>query len=310
MTLKSPMKLPILLAFLAACGADLMATKPDAGGPPATDDGDTGDGDGDGDGPHESMDGGSMMSADAGVDAATGKDAGEGLPTHEHINVLVIAEHDTNHGPFVEAALPWLESIPELNVTHVEDPNSISDEMLDGFGLILQLNYPPFAWDEGPKAAFQRYIEEEKGGWVGLHHASLYGSLVTNETWPWFYDFIGQVSFKGYIATFAAADVHVEAIAHPIFTGVPATFNVMTDEWYTWDGNPRDHATVLANVDEDSYVPDSDVKMGDHPVVWTNPSYAARNLYIFMGHHPNLMQNEAYKTLLHNAIFWAGKEAN
>ena len=66
---------------------------------------------------------------------------------------------------------------------------------------------------------------------------------------------------------------------------------------------------VLANVDEDSYTPDSSVKMGDHPVIWTNPDYAAKNLYIFMGHHPNLFENEAYKTLLRNAIFWAGTEA-
>jgi type 1 glutamine amidotransferase len=45
---------------------------------------------------------------------------------------------------------------------------------------------------------------------------------------------------------------------------------------------------------------------GDHPVIWTNPNYKARNLYIFMGHHPNLFQNASYVSLLQNAIHWAG----
>jgi hypothetical protein len=45
--------------------------------------------------------------------------------------------------------------------------------------------------------------------------------------------------------------------------------------------------------------------MGDHPVVWTNPHVKARNIYIFMGHHPNLFDNPSYTTLVRNAIFWA-----
>jgi type 1 glutamine amidotransferase len=39
--------------------------------------------------------------------------------------------------------------------------------------------------------------------------------------------------------------------------------------------------------------------------VWTNEHYKARNIYIFMGHHPNLFENDAYTTLVRNSIFWA-----
>jgi type 1 glutamine amidotransferase len=35
------------------------------------------------------------------------------------------------------------------------------------------------------------------------------------------------------------------------------------------------------------------------------PAHAARNLYIFMGHGPDLLNNEAFTTLLRNAILWA-----
>ena len=66
---------------------------------------------------------------------------------------------------------------------------------------------------------------------------------------------------------------------------------------------------LLANVDERSYVPASDKTMGDHPVIWTNPAYKAKNVYIFMGHSPDLFDNAAYTTLFKNAIFWAaGKQ--
>jgi hypothetical protein len=32
---------------------------------------------------------------------------------------------------------------------------------------------------------------------------------------------------------------------------------------------------------------------------------AARNVYIFMGHGPDLLENKAFTTILRNAILWA-----
>lgn len=104
----------------------------------------------------------------------------------------------------------------------------------------------------------------------------------------------------------------MEDAAHPVFKDVPQVFNVTTEEWYTRDRSPRPKVRVLANVDENSYkftdASQSGIKMGDHPVVWTYEGYQARNLFIFMGHHPNLFQNAAYTTLLRNALFWAANK--
>lgn len=36
--------------------------------------------------------------------------------------------------------------------------------------------------------------------------------------------------------------------------------------------------------------------------------YPARNIYIFMGHSPDLFGNPAYTTLFRNAIFWAAEK--
>ena len=87
--------------------------------------------------------------------------------------------------------------------------------------------------------------------------------------------------------------------------GIPASFLVKKEEFYTYDKSPRLNVHVLASVDETSYKPATDIKMGDHPVVWTNEHYKARNVYIFMGHSPILFDDPVYKRIFTNAIFWA-----
>ena len=217
------------------------------------------------------------------------------------------------HAPFVRAAKVWLGQIApadNLDITHVESPNGITDAVLANYDEILQLNYVPWGWNSTAQAAFQKYITEGHGGWVGLHHGGLYGPEVQPEgepLWTWYGNFIGGINYQNYIASFAEAKVYIEDRSHPIFKGVPSPFVVTTDEWYTWDKSPRPNVHVLAHVDENSYKPPSDIKMGgDHPVVWSNEHYQAKSVYIFMGHHPNLFDNTAYKTLLRNAILWAG----
>jgi uncharacterized protein len=93
-----------------------------------------------------------------------------------------------------------------------------------------------------------------------------------------------------------------------VMTGLPGRFLIKKEEWYVYNKSPRPNVNVLASVDESSYSPDADIKMGDHPVVWTNEHVKARNVYIFMGHSPVLFDNEAYTTLVRNAIFWAAGE--
>jgi len=153
--------------------------------------------------------------------------------------------------------------------------------------------------------AFQNYIEKGRGGWIGFHHASLLGEFDGYPMWQWFSTFMGDIRFENYIATFAEATVKVEDAEHPVMKGVPHDFVVKKDEWYTYNRSPRPNVHVIASVDEKTYKPDSTIKMGDHPVIWTNPKMAARNVYIFMGHSPDLFDNRAYTTLFRNAIFWA-----
>ena len=107
------------------------------------------------------------------------------------------------------------------------------------------------------------------------------------------------------IAKRESGNVVVEDAAHPGMRGLPSSFVVDEEEWYTYDKDPRPNVHVLAHVDESSYQPSSDIKMGDHPVVWINDKMKARNIYILMGHHPSLFKNENYKAPVHNSILWA-----
>jgi len=65
---------------------------------------------------------------------------------------------------------------------------------------------------------------------------------------------------------------------------------------------------VLASVDEGTYSDPAAVRMGDHPVIWTNERMAARNVYIFMGHGPWLFEDKAFTTIFRNAILWAAEK--
>lgn len=221
---------------------------------------------------------------------------------------LVLAERGDQHEAFVVAALEWLKGTAARDhfaVDVFENPNQFNRAFLARYQVIIQLNYPPYRWSDEAKAAFQEYIEQGKGGWVGLHHAALLGEFDGYPMWPWFSDFMGGIRFKNYIAKRVAGTVMIEDAAHPTMKGMPSAFVVEEEEWYTFDKDPRTNVHVLAHVDESSYRPSSDIKMGDHPVIWTNEKMKAHNIYIQMGHHPSLFKNEAYKTLLRGAILWA-----
>ena len=222
--------------------------------------------------------------------------------------VLVLYENGGHHIEYSRRARIWLDQLAadsNFNIDYLTRPDSITDDFLSHYHLIIQLDYPPYGWKPAAMSAFQRYIEEGRGGWIGFHHASLLGEFDGFPMWSWFYDFMGGIRWKDYIARFADATVRVEDHDHPLMAGIPDSFTVQKEEWYTYDKSPRPQVHVLAHVDESTYRPDTTIKMGDHPVIWTNDHVRARNVYIFMGHSPMLFDNPVYTRLFANAISWA-----
>lgn len=222
--------------------------------------------------------------------------------------ILVLAENGGHHIAYSKAAVVWLDKLAadsSLYIDYVQNTDELDETLLDQYHLFIQLDYPPYGWTQKAVKAFQRYIEEGRGGWIGFHHATLLGEFDGYPIWNWFSNFMGGIRYQNYIATFVSANVIVEDTKHPVMNGIPANFTIDREEWYTYDKSPRQTVHVLASVDENSYNPNSLIKMGDHPVIWSNPEMAARNVYIFMGHSPDLFNSPVYTRLFRNAIFWA-----
>ncbi len=226
-------------------------------------------------------------------------------------HVLALYENGGHHVAYSKAARTWLDRLAidsNFLIDYIQDPKVLSESYLSKYQLFIQLDYPPYGWGDTAMRAFQQYIEEGRGGWIGFHHATLLGEFDGQPIWPWFSSWMGGIRWKNYIPGFATATVNNEGISHPCMAGLPASFTIEQEEWYTYDRSPRDSVRILASVREDSYVPKSDITMGDHPVIWTNERVRARNVYIFMGHGPELFQDTNYTHLFRNTISWASGE--
>lgn len=222
--------------------------------------------------------------------------------------VLALYENGGHHIEYSKRAMRWLDKLAldsNFSIDYRTGTDSIDEWVLSKYRLIIQLDYAPYAWKPAAVSAFQNYIEQGRGGWIGFHHASLLGEFDGYPMWQWFSKFMGGIRWKDYIARFASATVHVEDHLSPLMKGIPDSFRVQKEEWYTYDKSPRPNVHVIASVDESSYRPDTTIKMGDHPVIWSNERMKARNVYIFMGHSPVLFEDSVYKRIFCNAIFWA-----
>ena len=112
--------------------------------------------------------------------------SGKTPPRTPAFQVLVLTERGGIHEGFVVAALDWLKRFSaeqHFAFTVVNDADSLSEAFLSHFQVFLQLNFPPYRWSEQSKAAFIKYMQEGKIGWVGFHHASLLGEFDGYPMW-------------------------------------------------------------------------------------------------------------------------------
>lgn len=223
--------------------------------------------------------------------------------------VFAIAETGGGHALFDAAAKIWLNKLAldsNFTIDYSDHTKLITKDFLKQYQLFIQLDYPPYPWTNEQQEAFEDYIVNGKGGWIGFHHPTLLGEFDGYPMWQWYSGFMGDIEFKRHMPGGATATLKVEDKTHPVMKNLPSSFSTK-DEWYIYNKSPRPNVRVLASIDESTYQPEKDVKMGDHPVIWTNEKVKARNIYIAMGHFPELFEDKAYTTLLRNAIFWSVK---
>jgi hypothetical protein len=89
--------------------------------------------------------------------------------------------------------------------------------------------------------------------------------------------------------------------------GLPGTFAIENDEWYTYHRSPRPAVHVLANVDENSYVPARSLRMGITLSSGRTPVTKRGTRTFLFGHKADLFRNGAFKLPFLNAIRWASE---
>src|SRR5882724_2888318 len=158
-------------------------------------------------------------------------------PSEKKFKVLVLYENGGHHILFSKAAIPWLDKLAadsNFSIDYIQNTSSIDEAFLKKYRLFIQLDFPPYAWGEKAEKAFEHYIEQGEGGWIGMHHATLLGEFDGYPMWQWFSKFMGDIRFTNYIAEFASASVHIEDSLHPIIKNIPSSFTIQKDEWYTY----------------------------------------------------------------------------
>ncbi len=198
---------------------------------------------------------------------------------------------------------------------HFQTENSavFNEAALNRFDTVIFSNVTGDVLSDEQEAVFQQWLEGG-GGWIGVHAAG----DKSHEGWSWYVDNLIGARFTAHTMgpQFQTATVHMEKVMHPVTFNVPPVWQ-HEEEWYSFDRSPREAGfNILATVDESTYQPfmklfgmEQDLRMGDHPVVWSRCIGEGRALYAAMGHQAAAFEVPAYQQVLKGAIMWTMHEA-
>ncbi|MEZ5502032.1 MAG: ThuA domain-containing protein [Halioglobus sp.] len=247
------------------------------------------------------------------------------FPSHQHDTVApalpadlpapaILVFSKTNafrHKEGIEGGARALQSIAAKHgwgMFHTENGAVFNDRDLARFAVVVFLNASGDMLSTEQQQAFESWYKAG-GGWLGIHSAGDDSHLA----WRWYRDNLIGATFTAHILgpQFQRATVVLENDTHPVLRGLPDIWD-HEEEWYSWERSPRAEGfTILATVDEESYTPvqkfmgnERDLRMGDHPVVWSNCIEQGRSVYTAMGHKAEAFEEPQVRLLLENALSW------
>lgn len=191
-------------------------------------------------------------------------------------------------------------------VTATEDSLMFSPEKLKNIDLVLFVHTTKDILDKKGQEALRKFVMNG-GGLLALHTGA-----DTEYEWPWYVEAIGA-SFVGHPPS-QEGKLIIEDRSHPATEHFPDTTWIITDEWYSFDRNPRENVNVLISIDENSYDVDDNrwfegaqQRMGDHPLVWYKEVGKGKVFQTALGHEPGLYHNPLFLKHLEGAIKWTAK---
>ncbi len=220
----------------------------------------------------------------------------------------------------LRAALEELAAEHGFQLDATEDQNVFVLDNLQQYQMVIwSCNDGNDVVPPGPlQEDFQTYVEGG-GGFLAVHAA---GAYIQN--WEWFHAQIVQPYWRldpsGTVARVLVESGIESNPATTIFTeGLPDEV-VMSDEWFTFRGNPRNinqafednpdinpdyipsEVTIILTLDEESFNPVRPI--GDHPIAWAHRAGKGKVVYNAIGHDPDVYtQNGGFcKTLTWNMM--------
>jgi len=186
-----------------------------------------------------------------------------------------------------------------FSVNYTEDRDQAAAEIGNADVAVISVNRRFFDTPEYRKALFD--FAAAGKGLVMLHPGTWYGFA----QWPELNAMIVGGGARGHdrIAAFSVNAVKPE---HPIMKGVPASFTV-EDELYYLNAEAEKVPPGTAAIEVLAETSPSVKFMKPHPAVWTTSHRTARIVGITLGHDQRVHDLEPFKTLLVNAVRWAGR---
>jgi type 1 glutamine amidotransferase len=283
-------------AALAALGALALAACTDWSAPPGaagtTHEGDGGD-------PGTTSNGGHGGLAAHGGGGGEGGTGGAPAPP----SILLFTKTLGYRHPSIDVAVPALTAIGAERgwvVSHTEDASAFDAAQLSALDAVVFLLTTGEVLDAAQQLAFVDFIHQG-GGFAGVHSAS-----DTHHNWPWYGALVGAY-FEAHWSVIAAR-VLVEDATHPATAHLGAEW-LRSDEWYTFDHNPRPEVSVLLALDEAHYAqsgaPPEYLMGGDHPLAWHHTFERGRAFYTALGHSDESYAEPALRAHLAGGIEWA-----
>jgi type 1 glutamine amidotransferase len=216
-------------------------------------------------------------------------------------------------GPSVDAAHAAFLAMAERKgwaIAVTDKGGAFNPATLRQFDAVIWNNISGDVLTLSQRRAFRSWLESG-GAFVGVHGTA--GDPVY--FWDWYADKLIGARFLAHpmAPQFQDARIVVDK-SHPLARVLPAEWT-MNDEWYSFRTNPRAAgAQVIATLDESTYSPvgmgKMDLRMGDHPIAWTNCIGKGRMFYSAIGHRPETYSEPHYVALLEAAIDWAVSRKN
>jgi hypothetical protein len=222
------------------------------------------------------------------------------------VRVLVITKTNGYRHQAIPAALKALKEIGQdakWGITSTEDTSLVTPEFLQHFDVIVFLMTTHTIFTDAEHQAIESAVEGGKG-LVTLHTGA-----DTEYNWPWYNHVLGA-KFLGHPPVQPGRLV-IEDHTNPATAVLPEHEWRISDEWYSYDRDPRPDVHVLISIDESSYnttynpwFPKVKLPMGDHPVVWTSHSGKGRVFQSAIGHPAETWDNPTYRAFVRGAIEW------